>query len=122
MHTRNVQRDRVKIGKGKVEKMEKMNRLLQSREESDLYGMRYKICGVHLEMGVALKESGRTLGALKEFLLAMKYKSGHLFWLPLLVICAIALDRKNFRKLRKHVLRKEIANDKMLSYFLSKDS
>jgi glycosyltransferase involved in cell wall biosynthesis len=122
MHTMNVQRDRVKIGKGKVEIMEKMNRLLQSREESELYGMRYKLCDVHLEMGVALKESGRTLGALKEFFLAMKYRSGRLFWLPLLVICAIALDRNNFRKLRKHVLRKEIASDKMLSYFLSQDS
>jgi hypothetical protein len=121
MHSRNVQRDRVKIGKGKVEIMEKMNRLLQSREESEFYGMRSKLCGLHLEMGVALKESGRTLSALKEFFLAMKYRSGLLFWLPLLVVCAIALDRKNFRKLRKHVLRKEIASDKMLSYFLSQD-
>ena len=36
--------------------MKKMNRLVQSREESKLYGMRYKLCGVHLEM--ALDELG----------------------------------------------------------------
>lgn len=122
MHTRNVQRDWIKIVKGRVEIMEKMNRLLPGREERALYGMGKRLCYEHLEMGVALKESGRTLGALKEFFLAIRYRSGHLFWLPPLVVCTIALNRKNFRKLRRYLLRKEIARDKMLSYFLTQDS
>ena len=122
MHTRNVQRDWIKIVKGRVEIMEKMNRLLPGREERALYGMGKRLCDEHLEMGVALKESGRTLGALKEFFLAIRYRSGHLFWLPPLVVCSIALNRKNFRKLHRYLLRKEIAMDKMLSYFLTQDS
>lgn len=122
MHTRNVQQDWIKIVKGRVEIMEKMNRLLPGREERALYGMGKRLCDEHLEMGVALKESGRTLGALKEFFLAIRYRSGHLFWLPPLVVCSIALNRKNFRKLRRYLLRKEIARDKMLSYFLTRDS
>lgn len=122
MHTRNVQRDRIRIAKGRVQIMEKMNRLLQGGEESELYGMGKRLCGEHLEMGVALKESGRTLGALREFFLAVRYRSSHLFWLPPLVVCTIVLNREKFRKLRRYLLRKEIARDKLLSYFLTQDS
>ena len=122
VHTRNVQQDWIKIVKGRVEIMEKMNRLFPGREERALYGMGKRLCNEHLEMGVALKESGRTMDALKEFFLAIRYRSSHLFWLPPLVVCTIALNRKNFRKLRRYLLRKEIARDKMLSYFLTQDS
>jgi GT2 family glycosyltransferase len=117
VHGQNVQRDQIKIVKGEVEIMEKMNRLLRNKEERDLYRLNNRLCSVHLAMGAALKESGRTLGALKEFFLAMRYRSPRLFWLPLLVIATIALDKKNFRRLRRDVFRRKITGDMMLSNF-----
>ena len=112
----------VKIVKGEVEIVEKMNCLMQSREESELYGIVNKLHGLHLAMGIALKESGRTISALKEFTLAMKYRPVRLFLLPLLVIGAISLNRKSFRKLRKDMFKLKIAGDMMISNFYTPDS
>jgi glycosyltransferase involved in cell wall biosynthesis len=122
VHRGNVQRDQLKIVKSEVEIMEKMNCLLGNRGERELYRLNSRLCSAHLAMGAALKESGKTLSALKEFFLAMRYRSTRLLWLPLLLIATIALDRKNFRRLRRDIFRREITGDMMLPYFLSQDS
>lgn len=117
VHSGNFQRDQLKLVKGEVEMLEKMSHLLGTKEKRKLYRLNNRLCSAHLAMGAALKESGRTLSALREFFWAMRYRSVRLLWLPLLLIATIALDGKNFRRLRRDVFRREITGDMMRSHF-----